>query len=81
MSNEEKLAKLVTDVEVIKTKLELLTKNLLCTVHSEKLHDHEERLRVLEEFKSKAMGALVALSALSAGIGALTSVLINLFVK
>lgn len=81
MTGEEKLAKLVTDVEVIKTKMELLTKNLLCTVHSEKLHDHEERIRVLEDFKSKTMGVLVAVSALSAVIGALTGILINLFVK
>ena len=55
---EEKLNKLITDVEVIKTRLE----NFIQYVNediSDTSEDHEKRIRSLESFKSKFIGAMV----------------------
>ena len=71
MSSEEKLNKLVTDVEVIKTKLEMLTKNYPCNVHTETMDDHESRIRVLEGFKNRFIGALMLGGALGGLVGGL----------
>lgn len=56
---EEKLNKLITDIEVIKTKVEMLTKNFPCTLHTETMQDHEDRIRQLESFKNKFYGAII----------------------
>lgn len=56
---EEKLNKLITDVEVIKTKVELMTKNYPCSVHTGTMQDHEDRIRQLESFKNKFYGAII----------------------
>ena len=59
MIDEKQLQKLLTDVEVIRTKLE----GFMQYVNEDMINqsdDHEERIRNLEQFKSKAMGAIVA---------------------
>jgi hypothetical protein len=78
---EEKLNKLITDVEVIKTKMEYLTKNFPCTVHNETMEDHEGRLRTLEDFRSKFMGALLLGSAFGGFIGTVTGLIAAFFSK
>ena len=58
-------------MEVVKTKLEMLTKNYPCTVHNETMGDHENRLRILEDFKSRFVGALMLGGALGGLVGGL----------
>ena len=72
--NSDKLSKLFTDVEVIKTKLEGFIQYVnedLCKVND----DHEDRLREVELFKSKALGAILASGVLGSIIGILVQIL------
>ena len=71
--NEEKFNKMVLDVEIIKLKLEDLTKiqNEKVDHLFEKLEDDEKRIRVLEDFKSKMIGAILVSGFFGGIIGAL----------
>jgi hypothetical protein len=51
---EDKLNKLITDVEVIKAKIDALTSHQFA-----RIDDHESRIRGLETFKSKFIGAII----------------------
>ncbi len=67
--NEEKLSQLCTDVEVIKTRLGDFIDYVnddLCKIND----DHEERLRIVEHFKSKVIGAVAVAGAIGGIIGA-----------
>ncbi len=58
MTPEERMNKLCTDVEVVKSKLENFIRYIeedICKVND----DHEIRLRSLESFKSKFIGAII----------------------
>lgn len=70
--NEEKFNQLVTDVAVIKARLETFTNTQVT-----RIDDHEERIRLLEEFKSKAIGAVLASGVFGGIIGALFQFLVG----
>jgi uncharacterized membrane protein len=59
MTPEEKLDKLMVDVAVIKSNLERLPKSFTCLDHAETFEDHEGRLRKLEQFTARFLGALL----------------------
>lgn len=59
MTTEEKLDKLIIDVAVIKNNLERLPKSFTCLEHAETFEDHEERLRKLEQYAARFIGAVV----------------------
>lgn len=63
--NEEKFNQLVIDVAVIKDRLETFT-----TSQVARIDDHEERIRSLEEFKSKVIGVVAASGVFGGVIGA-----------
>jgi len=67
--SEEKLNQLITDVVVIKTKLEnfINNHNNIIERQNSNITDHENRLRILEDFKSKIIGIALA-SGLFGGI-------------
>ena len=56
---EEKFNKLCEDVAVIKSKLENLPKSFPCQLHEETFEDHENRLRRLENYVARFIGAIV----------------------
>jgi len=64
MTTEEKIDKLMVDVAVIKSKLE-------SEEHIEKVQDHEKRIRSLENFKAKFIGAIILGNVLTGVIVAL----------
>lgn len=74
---DNKLNQLATDVAVIKTKLELLEKRFPCQAHDNTINDHETRLRGLEDFKAKVIGALIFGSTLGGMIGGVIVVIIS----
>jgi len=76
MIDEKQFQKLITDVEVIRTKLE----GFMMYVNEDMIgvnEDHEERIRALEGFKSKALGAIIA----SGVFGSLLATIIQIFIS
>lgn len=67
---EEKFNQMATDIAVIKSEL----KNFTSTQIS-RIDDHEDRLRKVETFKSKIMGAIAASGVLGGILGAILSYL------
>mgnify|MGYP001455933299 CR=1 FL=1 len=58
MTTDDKIDKLMVDVEVIKSKMNDFTKYVdedICKI----TEDHETRIRSLESFKSKFIGAII----------------------
>ncbi len=56
---DEKFNQLCEDVAVIKSKLENLPKSFSCQLHGETIEDHETRLRKLENYVARFIGAIV----------------------
>lgn len=71
--SDEKFNKLSTDVELIKNKLDYFTEAQKEKVDYlyEKTDKNEDRIRVLEDFKSKAVGGMAVAGLLGGFIGAL----------
>ena len=55
----EKINKLAIDVEVIKNKIDNLTNSPVNGMQTEQLQDHEARIRGLEKYRNKTIGAMV----------------------
>lgn len=68
--NEEKFLTLCEDVAGMKSKLDNFI-NYVNEDVSEKSNDHETRLRVVEEWKSKVIGAVAAAGIIGGVIGGL----------
>lgn len=79
--SEQQFNKLITDVEVIKTKIIDLEKILPCKIHLTDIADHETRIRNLEEFKAKTIGALIIGSSLGGIIGAGLTIVFNIIMS
>lgn len=69
MTIEDKIDTLITDVAVIKSELKKFPQ------------DHETRIRVLEDHKSKIAGSLVTLSAIGSFIGLVLGLVIAFISK
>lgn len=59
MTTEEKIDKLMVDVAVIKSKMEGFPETFHCEEHIKTFQDHEGRIRSLENFKAKFLGAII----------------------
>lgn len=59
MTTEEKIDKLMVDVAVIKNNMEKFPKSFSCIEHAEVFEDHETRLRKLEGYAARFIGAIV----------------------
>lgn len=77
--NEDKLNQLITDIAVIKTKLEAFIEknNNDLERHNINIADHEDRLRLLEDFKSKILGIALASGVFGGIIGTLLQLIIK----
>lgn len=53
------LIELKTDVSAIKTRVDMLPEQFFCLQHSSQFTDHETRLRKLESYINKFLGALI----------------------
>jgi hypothetical protein len=70
--NEEKFNQMVTDVALIKDRLDTLI-----NTQTGRTEDHETRIRVLEDFRSKTIGIVAASSVFGGIIGAIVQFLIT----
>ncbi len=59
MTTDEKIDKLMIDVAVIKSKMDGFPDTFLCEIHGINVKDHEKRIRSLENFKAKFLGAII----------------------
>jgi|GEM_PF-6915080 len=77
--NEDKLNQLITDIAVIKTKLEAFIEKNNNDIERQNLNiaDHEDRLRLLEDFKSKMIGIALASGVFGGIIGTLLQLIIK----
>lgn len=81
MTIDEKIDQLVTDVAVIKNELKRFPKSFSCVDHKSTFEDHEKRIRILEDHKSKIAGSLIAISALGSFIGVVVGLVIAFISK
>jgi hypothetical protein len=56
---DEKFEKLCEDVAVIKSKLSDFPKSFSCDTHGKEIKDHETRLRKLENYTARFIGAII----------------------
>lgn len=81
MTTEEKIDKLMTDVAVIKNEIARFPKNFACANHDNTFQDHEDRLRILEDYKSKITGSLLAVSIGGSFIGVVLGLIISFYTR
>ena len=71
---EQQFNQMATDIAVIKSELTHFTQTQI-----PRIDDHEERIRSVEDFKSRIMGAMLASGVIGGVVGALIPLLLKGF--